>query len=145
MNIKEAYKSYRRDHLGISDHNLILLRPLYVQKLRREQVVTKEIKQWNTESTEQLQDCFDQTNWDLFYDNCSSTDELVDTVSCYIKFCEDITIPTKTVRCYPNNKPWINKDIKQKLVLKKKLLQSHNRTELKLIQKQLDSEIKACK
>ena len=30
----------------------------------------------------------------------------------YLNFCMDIVAPTKTVRCFPNNKPWITSNVK---------------------------------
>ncbi len=39
-------------------------------------------------------------------------DELTDVVSSYILFCEDMLIPCKTVKIFPNNKPWFTKSLK---------------------------------
>ena len=69
----------------------------------------------------------------------------MDTVSGYIHFCEQTVVTSKTVKCFPNNKPWVTKEIKDKLIQKRKFLQSHNRIEQKIIQKELDKEIKNCK
>ena len=41
--------------------------------------------------------------------------------SDYITFCEDMIIPKKTVKIYPNNKPWVSKSLK-KLSTKRRLL-----------------------
>ena len=38
----------------------------------------------------------------------------------YINFCVDNTILTRTVRCFPSNKPWITSDLKELLNKKKK-------------------------
>ena len=38
-------------------------------------------------------------------------DELVDSITSYVKFCEETVINTKSVHVYPN-KPWVTKDIK---------------------------------
>ncbi len=47
-----------------------------------------------------------------FYDSCMDIDELTDVVSSYILFCEDMLIPCKTVKIFPNNKPWFTKSLK---------------------------------
>ncbi|XP_055498465.1 uncharacterized protein LOC129701356 [Leucoraja erinacea] len=38
---------------------------------------------------------------------------LTDSNSSYLSFCVDAVIPTKQVKLYPNNKPWVTKDLKQ--------------------------------
>ena len=46
-----------------------------------------------------LQTCFDYTSWSVFIDSCQCLDELVDTTSSYIRFCEDLFTKTlATVR-----------------------------------------------
>jgi len=42
-------------------------------------------------------------------------DRRVSTYTYYINFCRDTVIPVRTVRCYPNNKPWTTSDIKDLL------------------------------
>ena len=99
----------------------------------------------DSDTVDTLKGCFECTDWDIFTNSCDSTEELVDTVSGYINFCEQTVVTSKTVKCFPNNKPWVTKEIKDKLIQKRKFLQSHNRIELKIIQKELDKEIKNCK
>ncbi len=41
------------------------------------------------------------------------------SITDYIRFCEDTTVPSKKVSCFQNDKPWINKDIKGLLNSKK--------------------------
>ena len=49
-------------------------------------------------------------------------DEQVDTVTSYISFCVDSKIPVKTITIFPNNKPWVNKELKQVLNRKRRIL-----------------------
>ena len=145
-NIANAYNTcYKRDPLGISDHHCVLLRPSYIPKLKREKSIVKTIKIDKGEQCEQLQDCFDSTDWDIFYKSCDNTDELTDTISDYVSFCDSVTTKTKKVKIFSNNKPWLDKNLKQKLVQKRKFISSGNRLELKLLQKQLDTEIQTCR
>lgn len=37
------------------------------------------------------------------------------SVTDYINLCVDYTIHMKMLRCFPNNKPWINIDLKEVL------------------------------
>lgn len=51
-------------------------------------------------------------------------------------------MPVKSVKCYPNNKPWITKDLK-KLLREKRLCRVRNdRVVLKVIQKKVDDMIR---
>lgn len=45
---------------------------------------------------------------------------MTQTVSSYISFCVDTNIPEKNITVYPNNKPWVIKDFKNVLNMKKK-------------------------
>ena len=145
-NIKDAYKCTKRDPLGISDHHTLVLSPCYRQKLKQHKPTVKCIKSWSEDSEQSLQVCFDCTDWEVFCDSCDTSEELVDVISDYICFCEDIVVPSKTVKIYPNNKPWFSKEIKQKLLSKQHLLsESNNRSLLKTTQDDINKAIEKCK
>ena len=40
--------------------------------------------------------------------------------TCYISWCVDCVVNTKQVKVFPNGKPWINKQIKNLLKIKRK-------------------------
>ena len=63
--------------------------------------------------------CFEATNCGVFTDNSTDPDELVATVTSNVEFCEETVIKTKSVPVYPNNKPWVTKDLKVHLNQKK--------------------------
>ncbi len=111
-NIPDAYKAICRPPLGKSDHNVIHLLPKYKAVVKRTKPVTKEIRVWPNKSKEQLRDCFIDTNWDIFFESCQDLDELTDTITSYIKFCEDYVLETKTMKIFPNNKSWVSKQLK---------------------------------
>jgi len=54
-------------------------------------------------------------------------------------------VPTKAVKCFPNNKPWVTSDLKLLLNEKKRLLASKDREQLKMVQKEINKEISLCK
>lgn len=74
-NIPDANKTIRRPPHRKSDHNVIHLLPKYKAVVKRTKSVTKEIQVWSDKSKEQLRDCFDETNWDIFFDSCQDLDE----------------------------------------------------------------------
>ena len=48
-------------------------------------------------SIEELR-CFEATNWHVFTDNCTDPDELIDTVTSYVEFCQQTV--TKDLKGY---------------------------------------------
>ena len=81
------------------------------------------------------------TNWDTFFDSSDTIDETVDVISEYINFCVDTIVPVKSIKSYPNNKPWITKDISSKIHEKNRIKSSPDRSALKKCQEELDTEI----
>ena len=142
-NSKEAYSSSPLPPLGRSDHNLVRLLPVYKPLVHRQPVVTRTVKRWSEESVEALKDCFDTTVWEELSDSHGEDiDSLTDCITDYINFCVDNIVPTKTVRCFSNNKPWITSDIKALLKEKKRAFLSGNREELKTVQRELRRRIR---
>lgn len=111
ISVSDAYREFPRAPLGRSDHAVLLLIPKYRQKLKSVKKTSKSIRSWSIDAIETLKGCFECTNWDIFSAACDSLDELTDTVMSYVKFCEEICIPTKTVTFYGNKKPWFSKDL----------------------------------
>ncbi|KAI4878159.1 hypothetical protein NFI96_002802 [Prochilodus magdalenae] len=63
----------------------------------------------------------------------------------YLNFCMDVAVPTKTVRCFPNNKSWITSDVKDLLNQKKRAFKDGNWTELKRVQGEVKIRLKEAK
>ncbi|CAB1346254.1 unnamed protein product, partial [Coregonus sp. 'balchen'] len=87
--------------LGGLDHNMVQLIPVYKPSAAK----TVEINSWNPEVTEVLHDCSESTDWAAPTGSADDLEEAADTVSEYIRFCEDLVIPEKKVNIFPNNKP----------------------------------------
>ncbi|KAI4893525.1 hypothetical protein NFI96_000274 [Prochilodus magdalenae] len=102
--------------LGKSDYNLVFLQPTTTQSLRV----------WSLEAEEALKDCYDTTDWSVLLHPQG----------------EDIE---ETVRCFPNNKPWITSDVKDLLNQKKRAFNDGNWTELKRVQGELKVQLKEAK
>lgn len=67
-----------------------------------------------------LRGCMEITDWEIFFQSCEGDlNLLTDSISSYLSFCVDAVIPTKQIKLYPNNKPWVTKDLKQWLNNKK--------------------------
>ena len=50
---------------------------------------------------------------DVFFSPGNSLDHTATVISDYIAFCEDMIIPKKLVKSFPNSKPWIAKELKE--------------------------------
>ncbi|XP_049911756.1 uncharacterized protein LOC126397200 [Epinephelus moara] len=93
-----------------------------------------------------LQGCFEVTDWNVLCEpHGEDIDGLTECITDYINFCVDGIVPARTVRCYPNNKPWVTKDIKAILNLKKRAFRGGNREELRDIQRELSAKINEAK
>ncbi|KAK0150009.1 hypothetical protein N1851_009244 [Merluccius polli] len=114
-NIKGAYKSIPLPPLGLSDHNCVHLIPAYRSALKRGKVQHIQVKDWSEEACLTLQGCIESTDWDMFTESCSDINELTNVISSWVVYCKDHVIPDKTVKIYPNNKPWVSKSLKMLL------------------------------
>ena len=110
-----AYKSYALPPLGSADHNCVYLVPSYRPIVELVKAIMKSVKNWTVDNIECLKGCFEWTEWDMFYSACDLLDELSTTITDYryVCFCVDVVIPTKQIKIYPNNKPWITKALKE--------------------------------
>ena len=139
-NIPKAYKSRPMPSLGRSVHNLIHLLPLYHQKLKSSKPITRQTKVWSLEATETLNGCFDCMDWDVMLTS-ASLDEQVETITAYVRFCVEMLIPTKVVKTYPNNKPWVTKGIADVLKRRQEAFRQGSTEDVKQLQKEARKEI----
>lgn len=72
-------------------------------------------------------------------------DELKETVSTYIMFCEDLVIPRKTICIYPNNKLWVSKSVRTTIIQRICSFNEGNGALLRELQKQVKKELKLAK
>ena len=143
---RDAYKSLPRPPFGKSDHSSILLLPAYRQKLKREAPALRTIQCWSDQSDAILQDCFDHVDWDMF--RAASDDDIEaysETVTCFIRKCVEDVVPTKTIHIYPNQKPWINSDVRAALSARTSAFKSGNADDRKQASYDLRKSIKAAK
>ena len=85
------------------------------------------------------------TDWGVFEEACGTVDELTETVTDYINFCVETVIPSKTVKIFANNKPWVSKELKTVVNEKKRAFYSGDRAKVKVVQRQINNEIKRCR
>lgn len=114
--VKDGYKAQSRPPFGKSDHAAIFLMPKYKQRLKQDVPVRREVACWTDKLVAALQDALDDADWDMFR-NSSDDDVSVFTeavVGFIGKLAED-TVEKKTIRTFPNQKPWVDKTIRDAL------------------------------
>ena len=144
-NVKQCYQAKKLPPLGISDHVMCQLIPVYKTVLKRSKPTERTVYEWNDEVNEVLIGCMESTDFEVMFDESMSVDYNVEVLTAYIRFCIDIIVPSKVVKCFGNNKPWVTKDLKGLLNKKKYLIATNDRAELKMVQKQIDKAISDCK
>ncbi len=142
----DAYKSLPRPPFSKSDHSSVLLLPAYRQKLKGEAPALRTVQCWSDQSDAILQDCFDHVDWDMFRAaSDEDIEEYSDSVTCFIRKCIEDVIPTKTISIYPNQKPWINSDVRSALSARTSAFKSGNTDDRKQASYDLRRSIKAAK
>ncbi|KAK2921577.1 hypothetical protein Q8A73_001062 [Channa argus] len=150
-NIRGAYRAAPRPHFRHSDHISLFLYPAYRQRLKQTHPVTKQVKLWTPETETTLQDCFALTDWDVFKaattleDSSISVQDYAEYVTGYISTCVDNIVPTILIRKFPNQKPWINSQVRQMLRTRSLAFRSGNETEYKAAKYGLRKAITAAK
>ncbi len=143
--IKDAYHSVPQAALGLSDHCLVHLIPTYRQKLKSSKPVLITVKRWTNEAEQDLKACFDLTDWNVFEAAATDLDELTETVTSYISFCEDICIPTRTFLSFNNDKPWFTGKLKQLRQAKEDAYRSGDKILYNQARNRLTKEIRVAK
>ncbi len=114
--------------------NLLLLKP-----------VVRTVKRWSVEAEQDLQACFKLTDWSVFEAAATDLDELTDTVTSYISFCEDVCVPTRTYLTFNNDKPWFSTKLKQLRQAKEDAYRSGDKALYKQAKYTLNREIRVVK
>ncbi len=143
--LKDAYHSVPRAALGLSDHCLVHLLPTYRQKLKSAKPVVRTVRRWTVEAEQDLQARFELTDWSVFEAAATDLDELTDTVTSYISFCEDMCVPTRTYLTFNNEKPWFSTKLKQLRQAKEDAYRSGDKALYKQAKYTLNREIRVAK
>lgn len=85
LNIKQGFRAKPLPHLGQSDHMSLFLMPAYTPLRKSAPTTTRTVKTWPEGASEQLQDCFESTIWDVF--EHQDLEQYTTAVLGYIKYC----------------------------------------------------------
>ncbi len=149
--VKNPYKAEPRPQLGYySDHISVMLIPAYRPLLKLAKPVQKQITVWPDNATSALQDCFQDTDWNMFkeaatYNNHTDLQEYTQTVTAYIKNCIDDVTVTKTITPRANQKPWMTAEVRGLLKTRDEAFRSGDKAALKTARTKLSCGIKNAK
>ena len=144
-NIRNSYRVVKKPPLGNGDHNMLYCLPTYVQVLKREKCEKLTIRKWNDECTTNLQGCLECTDWSVLCEEEGKINVNMDIFNSYFLFCLNMIVPCKEIILFPNNKPWVNKELKTLLNEKCRNVQNGNRAQYRTIQRELNKKISEAK
>ncbi|KAI4897620.1 hypothetical protein NFI96_030292, partial [Prochilodus magdalenae] len=127
-----------------------MLVPAYHPRLRRSRPTQKTITVWPSDADAVLQGCFGCTDWHVFREAAESEGELdledyTSAVLGYISKCVEDVTTTKTVTCYPNQKPWLNGEVRSLLKARDAAFRSGDSQELRRARRELTAGVKKAK
>ncbi|KAK0145556.1 hypothetical protein N1851_015510 [Merluccius polli] len=149
-NITGGYRATPLPHLGQSDHSTVMLIPAYQPLVKRTKPIVKVTRSWPDGAISALQDCFDTTDWDMFK-QANTTINTIDLegytsgVSGYISKCIDDVTTMKTITIRPNQKPWMNAEVRARLKARDAAYRSGEAGALKTARAELTRAIKTAK
>ena len=109
-NLAGAYKATPLPHIGQSDHLSLFLTPRYSPLIQRVKPAVRTIKVWPEGTDAVLQDRFKNTDWNMF--THTDLDQYASSVLDYISETTDSVTTQKRITMYPNQKPWMNRDVR---------------------------------
>ncbi len=103
---------------------------------------------WPGDATSALQDCFQDTDWNMFLKRQPPTmthtdlQEYTETVTAYIKKCIDDVTVTKTITTRANQKPWMTAEVRGLLKTRDDAFRSGDKAVLRTVRANLSRGIK---
>ncbi|KAI3362739.1 hypothetical protein L3Q82_001805 [Scortum barcoo] len=148
--MRDAYRAVPHPHLGFSDHISIMVLPAYRPLLRRHTPTQRTITVWPSDAVPALQDCFQRTDWQIFREAAVregevDLEEYTSAVLGYISKCTEDVTSTRTVTGYPNQKPWLNAEVRSLLKARDAAFRSGDRLALRAARRQLTAGVKRAK
>eukprot|EP00061_Rhincodon_typus_P014343 g41302.t1 len=83
----------------------------YRQKLKWEKSSRKEVQCWSEAVEDGLRDSLDSVDWTVFKRSAENPDKFATTVTNFITKHVEGCAPKKSIRVFPNQKPWMNQEI----------------------------------
>ncbi|KAI3354852.1 hypothetical protein L3Q82_004551 [Scortum barcoo] len=122
----------------------------YRPLLRHHTPTQRTITVWPSDAVPALQDCFQRTDWQIFREAAVregevDLEEYTSAVLGYISKCTEDVTSTRTVTGYPNQKPWLNAEVRSLLKARDAAFRSGDRLALRAARRQLTAGVKRAK
>ncbi|KAK3542247.1 hypothetical protein QTP86_021469, partial [Hemibagrus guttatus] len=116
-NIAEAYRAISLPHLGQSDHLSLFMLPKYTPLIKRVKPSVKTVKVWPERGISSLQQQLQDTDWNMFASQATSGTQTdintyTSSVLDHINTCTDNVTTVKHVKHFPNQKSWMNSEVR---------------------------------
>ncbi|CAG5896353.1 unnamed protein product [Menidia menidia] len=85
----------------------------YTPLSRQTKPTKKTVTTWPEDALPRLQDCFENTQWEAFYHE--DLEIFTDAVLSYIKYCIGNVTVEKRIWVFPNQKPWMTRQVRMLL------------------------------
>ena len=120
---------------------MLQLLPLYRQKYEKAKRI--QVKKWDADadSVDMLKGCMDCTDWDVFIKSSANVNEATNVISGHITFCEELCIPVKQTKCFPNSNPWVDSEIKNLLCQKRDIWKNETECQWKYVKRKVTATI----
>ncbi|XP_028409529.1 uncharacterized protein LOC114532151 [Dendronephthya gigantea] len=141
-NMSEFYNDIQHlPPIGRSDHQCLLLTPKLKEKVK---AISRKVRLTKCSNLIDLSVHLNRQSWEMVYD----ADEIDDKVSKFTSMITrilDKTLPKRTVRFHPSDKPWMTPRIKQEIKARQKAFTSGNRSRYQLLCDKVSSLISSAK
>ena len=118
--------------------------PRYQQRLKQQPPAFRTAHRWSDQSDATLRDCFEHVDWDAFR-AAGGLSDYTDTVCSFIRKCTEDVVPATKIKIWPNQKAWINSDVRAALQARTTALKSGTPEEYKQARYTLRATIKKSK
>jgi len=149
-NRRRAYRAVPLPKLGLSDDISVMLVPSYSPVVKTMKPTQKTITLWPSNATSVLQHCFESTDWQVFKKAATNAgevdlEEYASSVTCYINKCVDDVTTTRTITIHPNQKPWLNAEVRSLLRARDSAFRNGDTEALRVARRNLCTGIKRAK
>ncbi len=110
----------------------------------------KTITVWPNDAASVLLDCFASTDWQIFKEAAKSAgevdlDEYASSLTSYISKCVDDVTSMRIITIHPNQKPWMNAEVRTLLKARDSAFRSDDAAALRAARRKLTASVKRAK
>ena len=101
----------------------------------------KTVQVWSEEAVTSLQVCFESSVWEVFSQG-ANCEEYTSNVLDYIQFCTETVLRNRTIKVFPNQKPWFDGNVRSLLRARDTAFRSGDRLAYRTARRDLKRALK---